>query len=159
LARQDEAMEIYRNSTVCPILAGDGCPQKRVFDVMMSGCIPVVLHYARSDEQGWPSWYKEGACSIRLTYPFAKGTFAGDPMAGIDWESLVIPVNGSCGFPCMKSTIEAVMKDTERLTELRRRLRKVASLFSYGLEAESSASMDAFAALLVKLKHYIVNSS
>jgi hypothetical protein len=59
----------------------------------------------------------------------------------------------------MKSTIEAVMKDTERLTELRRRLRKVASLFSYGLEAESSASMDAFAALLVKLKHYIVNSS
>jgi hypothetical protein len=155
LARQEEAMEIYRNSTVCPILAGDECPQKRIFDVMMSGCIPVVFRYDASNEQGWPSWYRQHSCSIRVTYPFARGTFFGDEKAGIDWESLVIQVNASCGFPCMKSTIEGVMEDSERLKKLRLRLRNVAALFSYGLDKEANQYPDAFAALLVSLKHYV----
>lgn len=155
LARQDEAMEIYRNSTVCPILAGDQCPQKRIFDVMMSGCIPVVFRYDTSNEQGWPSWFQSKSCSIRVTYPFARGTFFGDEKAGIDWESLVIQVNATCGFPCMKSTIEGVMDDSERLKQLRLGLRNFAALFSYGLDKDTNQFPDAFAALLVSLKHYV----
>ncbi|KAK1741967.1 hypothetical protein QTG54_007540 [Skeletonema marinoi] len=36
---------IYKHSVFCPVLPGDSPPQKRFFDVIIMGCIPVVLAF------------------------------------------------------------------------------------------------------------------
>lgn len=153
LKRHDVAMHIYRNSTFCPVLAGDDCGQKRFFDVILSGCIPIVLRYS-SDEQGWPSWFRQGACSIRRAYPFGRGAFFNDTNAGIDYTTLVVEIDASCGLGCIKPTLENLMMNPDKIRRLRRSLMGAARLFTYGLEEESYGYPDAFSALLVTLRHY-----
>jgi hypothetical protein len=149
----DSATEIYRNSTFCPVLPGDGTPQKRFFDVIMSGCIPVVYVFP-GDEDGRPSFHPHRV-SLSRSYPFARGVFFNDTNAGIDIESLVIAINGTCGVPCMKEKLEAEIANTETLTNRRLMLRKYASLFSLGLDNEQHTSVDAFSATIVTLRHHL----
>jgi hypothetical protein len=153
LESADSAMEIYRNSTFCPVLPGDGTPQKRFFDVIMSGCIPVVYVFP-GDEDGWPSFHPHRV-SLTRSYPFAKGVLFNDTNAGVDIESLVIAINGTCGVPCMKETLEAEIANTETLTHRRLMLRKYASLFALGLDSEQHSSVDAFSATIVTLRHHL----
>jgi hypothetical protein len=155
--RQKDIMGLYGNSTFCPILPGDGCPQKRFFDVLLSGCIPIVPLYEKSAEEGYPSFFAEGSCSIRSTYPFARGTFFGDSSAGIDYTELVVTFDASCGLPCMKGAMETVMNDRAALQRLRRNIQKHARLFAFGLGAEASQHVDAFTASLVQIRHYLHN--
>ena len=167
LKRHDVAMDMYRNSIFCPILPGDDCGQKRFFDVVLSGCIPVVLRYSTSDEPEWPSWFREGACSIRRAYPFGRGAFFNDPHAGMDYTTLVVEINvsssssssssggGCCGLSCIKPTLEhLIMMEPDKIRTLRRNLMSAARLFTYGLEEDSYRYPDAFSALLVTLRHY-----
>ena len=153
LRRHDVAMEVYRNSTFCPILAGDDCGQKRFFDVILSGCIPVVLRYS-SDEDDWPSWFHRNKCSIRRSYPFAQGTFYKDANAGIDYSTIVVEVDGDCGLTCIKPTLEELLRKPDKMRQLRRNLMGMAKLLTYGLDDDSFAYSDAFSALLVNLRHY-----
>ena len=153
LKRHDIAMNIYRNSTFCPILPGDDCAQKRFFDVILSGCIPVVLRYP-SDEKGWPSWFARGECSIRRAYPFGRGSFFNDENAGIDYRTFVVEIDDDCGLECMKPKLEELMSKPDTVRLLRRNLMSFARLLSYGLDEASYGYIDAFSALLVTLRHY-----
>lgn len=157
--RSQDIMALYGNSTFCPILPGDGCPQKRFFDVLLSGCIPVVPFHDKSAEEGTPSFFTNGACSVRSTYPFAKGTFFGDDTAGINYaDDLVVPFNGTCGLSCMKGAMEAVIKNDDELQRLRRNIQTYVRLFAFGLgPKETNQRVDAFAASLVQIRHYLRN--
>ena len=157
LTNHDDVMKLYQNAIFCPTLAGDDCGQKRFFDVLMSGCIPVVVSYPDSDEPTWPSWFKPQSCSIRRSYPYSVGTFYGDIKAGINFMDFVVQVNGTCGLKCMKSTLEELMNQPLEVTRMRMGLRKYAHLFSYGIGNASSESVDAFSALLVTIRHYLAS--
>ena len=150
-------MDIYRNSIFCPILMGDECAQKRFFDVLLAGCIPVVMEY-EGDEENSVSWYSNKRCSVRRTYPFARGVYFDDLDAGLDYMSLVVSVNGTCGLPCMKIELEDVMKDKERLKNIRYTMYKYALLFTNSLDpAQNDNHPDAFSAMTVTLRHYLRN--
>mmetsp|Transcript_6879 Transcript_6879/g.12003 ORF Transcript_6879/g.12003 Transcript_6879/m.12003 type:complete len:242 (-) Transcript_6879:94-819(-) len=176
--RQDNISALYQDSVFCLILPGDGCPQKRFFDVMLNGCIPLVLYFKESDEDGYPTFYQwSNSCSIRRTYPYAKGTFFEDAAAGIDYTSLVVTFDGLSGFDDLKPSIEAALQDKERLIRIRQTIRNYVTLFSYGLPTSSSSSSslsdvkdkadtgelsssfsyapDAFMATLVSIRHYL----
>jgi hypothetical protein len=148
--------EVYNSSVFCPILPGDGCPQKRFFDVILNGCIPVVPVFTPSDERGYPTFWKwSDRCSIRRTYPFSKGYFFDDLDAGIDYMSLVVAFDGFCGIPCMKSAMEAVMRNSTELQRLRGTMKEYAGLFTFGLGENMYKNVDAFTAMLVSVRHYL----
>ena len=150
-----DPMDVYRQSVFCPILMGDECAQKRFFDVIFAGCIPVVLEF-EGDEYGWPSWYNHKRCSVRRTYPFARGTYFDDMKAGIDYASFVVAINGTCGLPCMKAELEQIMKQEEILKKIRDKMSKYALLFTIGLDPDqNNKSPDAFHAMMVTLRHYL----
>lgn len=155
LTQHQQVMQMYQDAIFCPILAGDDCGQKRLFDVILSGCIPVVLSYQDSDEPTWASWFKPGLCSIRRSFPYSRGTFYGDGVAGIDYTEFVVQVNGTCGLECIKSTLEEIMNKPNELQRMRMGLKQYAHLFSYGLGESSGTSVDAFSALLVSIRHYL----
>mmetsp|Transcript_12544 Transcript_12544/g.20888 ORF Transcript_12544/g.20888 Transcript_12544/m.20888 type:complete len:625 (+) Transcript_12544:44-1918(+) len=149
-------MEIYNQSIFCPILPGDGCPQKRFFDVILSGCIPIVPIFTPSDEEGYPTFYQwSDRCSIRRTYPFSKGYFFEDQNAGIDYMSIVVTFDGFCGIKCMKSAMEEVMGNATELKRLRTTMKEYVGLFTFGLDENMYKSVDAFTAMLVTLRHYL----
>lgn len=151
-----EITNVYRSSVFCPVLPGDGCPQKRFFDVILSGCIPVVPRFTPSDEEGYPTFFRwQNMCSIRRTYPFARGSFFDDRAAGIDYESLVVSFDGPCGITCMKPAIEQAMKNATEMKRLRENMKTYAKLFAFGLDGNMYKSMDAFSAMLVTMRHYI----
>jgi hypothetical protein len=150
-----EIMEMYRDSIFCPCLRGDSPPQKRIFDVILSGCIPVVIEH-ESNEPGYPSHFAARATSIRVTYPFAKGSFYNYANMGVDFSDLAVTVPGSCGFDCFISTLQDLLvnhKDVVR--EKQRKISEYASLFSFGMEQNGLVHADAVAALLVQARHYI----
>jgi len=78
--------EAYHDSVFCPCLRGDAPPQKRVFDAMLSGCIPVVLEYDPTGDQHYPSHFTSGTWTTRQTYPYVRGTFSGYDNMGIDYR-------------------------------------------------------------------------
>lgn len=154
--QQDEIIDLYRNSTFCPILPGDNCPQKRFFEVIMNGCIPVVPHFNHSNEDGFPTFFRySGFCSTRITYPFSTGTFLNDTLAGINYMDLVVPFDGFCSLDCMKPAMEKVLANATELRRLRSNLYTFSRFFRYGLGKDAYASMDAFSAIAVELRHYI----
>ena len=152
-----DMVAVYNESIFCPILPGDGCAQKRFFDVILNGCIPVVPIFHKSDDtDGYPTFFRwEGLCSIRRTYPFARGTFFGDETAGIDYQSLVVTFDGFCGIACMKGAMDQVLSNTTELKRLQISLKDYAKLATFGLDDNMYRSVDAFAAMLVQLRHYV----
>jgi hypothetical protein len=155
LTNHGQVLQTYQDSVFCPTLAGDDCGQKRFFDVIMSGCIPVVLSYPTSDEAPtWPSWFKPGQCSLRRSYPYSRGTFHADIQAGIDFTDFVVQVNGTCGLDCLRSTLEGISPD--EVKQKREGLRRYAHLFSYGI-GETTANVDTFSTLMVSIRHYLAS--
>ena len=67
--------ENYRNTVFCPVLKGDLPYQKRFYDVIVSGCIPVVWLQKSSGqkETGCYSWWGHGAPNYAMTHAFARG--------------------------------------------------------------------------------------
>lgn len=120
MPQEQAAFELYQDSIFCLILPGDGPAQKRFFDVILSGCIPVAFVLDRyGDNSGvvssdnhnrHPSWWDgldatvSMQTSIRTAYPFAKGLFPDQPDLGIDYESFVVQIRPSaengCHFGC-----------------------------------------------------------
>lgn len=160
-ATEHDFMQVYQQSTFCLVLPGDGPPQKRFFDVIMSGCIPVVLSF-QQESASHPSWFTNRASpsqpkTVRQSYPFPRGFFWDNPQLGIDFFSFVVQLDGDhCElFQCLKPTLEAILQNTTELTRLRTNLKRHAVLFSYGLEENSFRYFDAFAVLLWQLGHYL----
>lgn len=148
----------YRKSLFCPILPGDGPPQKRFFDAILNGCIPVLPMWWSLDRHNeYQSAWKEYGASIQKTYPYHIGTYFGDDTVGIDYRNdLFVTFNGTCGLACLKGAMEQAMANQTNLHRLQTNLRKYAQLFTYGLEENRYQSVDAFTALLVGLRHYVI---
>lgn len=141
---------MYKDSIFCPTLPGDTPPQKRFFDVILMGCIPVVLAFDTHDN--YTSWHQPGGRSIYDSFPWIKGSNNTHPQNEIDYHSFVVEVRGVENF---LPTIEALMQN---YTEIRRRqlnLMKYASYFSYGMGVDSHAYPDAFTKILESLRYHL----
>lgn len=145
----------YGDTIFCPCIRGDQSPQKRIFDSILNGCIPVVLSYNSSNEESL-SFYAKHGDTIRQTYPFAEGNFDKWPNMGIDWRDLVVSVDGSCGPKCILPTLEKLLSNHwDMLVYKQHTLAKYAKLFSVGMETNGLQHVDAVSALLVHARHYI----
>eukprot|EP00584_Thalassiosira_punctigera_P025694 CAMPEP_0172557006 /NCGR_PEP_ID=MMETSP1067-20121228/70855_1 /TAXON_ID=265564 ORGANISM="Thalassiosira punctigera, Strain Tpunct2005C2" /NCGR_SAMPLE_ID=MMETSP1067 /ASSEMBLY_ACC=CAM_ASM_000444 /LENGTH=506 /DNA_ID=CAMNT_0013345967 /DNA_START=356 /DNA_END=1876 /DNA_ORIENTATION=- len=142
---------MYRDSVFCPTFPGDTPPQKRFFDVIMMGCIPVVLEF--DTNEGKKSWHQPGGQPIENSYPWIKGSNSTDPSNEIDYRSFVVAVTG--GVENVRPTVEAIMRN---YTEVRRRqlaLMEVAPYFSYGMGEDAHRYPDAFSKILSALRYYL----
>mmetsp|Transcript_31985 Transcript_31985/g.58611 ORF Transcript_31985/g.58611 Transcript_31985/m.58611 type:complete len:462 (-) Transcript_31985:453-1838(-) len=143
---------MYQDSIFCPTLPGDTPPQKRFFDVIMMGCIPVVLEFD-SGQEGKKSWHQNGGQPLENSYPWIQGSNSTDPKNEIDYRSFVVVVTG--GVQNVRPAIEALMQN---YTEVRRRqltLMKYAPYFSYGMGADAHKYPDAFSKILEGLRFYV----
>ena len=153
---EEEIFRLYKDSIFCPCLHGDTPGQKRIFDVWLSGCIPVVLEYDQSHETGYPSHFEPGGSSIRIVYPFVRGNFFDEPDMGIDYHQLLVPINGTCGVPCLIPTLEKLLVDEpQQIQQIQDNIAQVVSLFSFGMEDNTLRYPDAVAAALVQIRHYL----
>merc|ERR1712066_510391 len=73
--------EMFR-SVFCPVVQGDVPHQKRLFDAMLTGCIPVVAAFP-AHEEGQVSWWLPGGPPIERMVPFPDD---------IDYRSFVLEV-------------------------------------------------------------------
>ena len=150
--------ELYRSSTFCLILPGDATWQKRFFDVMLNGCIPLVPSFFPSNERDtkYVTFYRwRGHPSTRTTYPWSKGIFFGDDDAGIDYMDLVLPFDGYNPYPSLAETVERTLQNVTEVHRLRRNIMKFVQLFTHGLDDNMYRYADAFTATLVALRHYV----
>ena len=149
--------QAYRDSIFCPCLRGDEPPQKRIFDVLLGGCIPIVLEHTPSFEEGWPSFFAPTSHSIRQTYPFSRGNFFNHTDMGVEFRDMVValPADG-CGIKCVVQTVEELLtKRPEVILAKQRNIAKYAALFSYGMEQNGLKYPDAVSAMLVQVRHYV----
>jgi hypothetical protein len=150
-----DIQQAYRESIFCPCLRGDEPPQKRFFDALLSGCIPVVLDHP-SSELPHRSYFASNAHSNRITYPLAKGSFANDTEMGIDYSELVVAINETCNFNCMMPILEdLIVNHPDIIREKQENIARYASLFSYGMEENGMQFPDAILGMLVQVRHYV----
>jgi hypothetical protein len=153
LSNERDILQAYQNATFCLILPGDAPIGNRVYDTIMSGCVPVMLKY--TDKNGEVAWFKfrKRLVPNHVVYPFAKGIFSDD--VGIDYGSMVVEVDmDKCGLKCIAPILEQVMANKTELKRLQSNLRRHAALLSYGLEENAYRTFDAFGLLLWQLGHY-----
>ena len=159
LPNEQETMKLYRQSVFCPFLRGDTPQQKRLFDTIMSGCIPVVLAYKWADSASNglndTSYFTSGVSNSKWL-PYAKGSFDGYPNMGIDYSELVVEIDGNCGIPCMKPVLESLMNSPEALKEKQQVLAKYSRLFAHGLGNNGFKFVDAVTAMLVQARHKVL---
>ena len=67
-------------SVFCFAPPGDDPYTKRIFDILLSGCIPVVFTYSAG---GGSSWWYSGGPLVSESFPFAEE---------LDWGRLVVEV-------------------------------------------------------------------
>ena len=147
---------LYRNSTFCLILKGDFCAQKRFFEALLNGCIPVVPTY-RNGTHGIGTHVYDETCDVASTYPFSRGSLTPGDGGGVDMLSdVVLTFEGEkCGYPCMREPMKRLLSNWTALQERQLRLREYALLSSFGLTDASYGYPDAFMAFVVALRHKV----
>jgi hypothetical protein len=147
----EEISELYQESVFCPCLPGDTVTQKRFFDAILNGCLPVVLRFPHGSDQTWHPFENS---RLRNALPFAhSGQFSADLL--VNYSDFVVEVD----LPA--SNLTKAMSEwlqPEHAQELKRRqeaMRTVAPFLTYGLGPHAHQSEDAFARLLRALKHYV----
>lgn len=157
MPNEKDVMASYRDSIFCPCLRGDSPPQKRFFDSILSGCIPVVLTYPAKGDRHHVSHFAKDTESTRVTYPYSRDIFFKTPSMGLRYEDFIVEVDGECGPSCILPTLEKLL--TRNMTEVEKKfqtLQRVASLFSYGMRKDNALVYgDAVSAILVQARHYI----
>ena len=156
-------LDDYRNSIFCPVLAGDYSWQGRFFDVVLSGCIPIVLQWKFPNGQD-KSWFLPPQDSMSVTiqqaYPLAKGMFGHDVSIELDYESFVVacPANEknesdvSILLRTMKEWIENRPEDIRVIQE---RLRQAALALSWGIGPDAHQYDDSFRRVIRILRRYV----
>ena len=160
--------DAYRDSILCLCLPGDGTAQKRFFDVIMSGCLPVVIEWKIYNDTDI-SWFmpdniplqnnewKFALTSHALTAP----TSATYPYwNNIDYKSFVVRVPGNVHnisdmshiLPYLENNI---LNNATLLRQMQLSLMKYAPLFSWGMGSDAHVYEDAFTELLKVLKQYV----
>eukprot|EP01082_Thalassiosira_pseudonana_P015880 g13945.t1 g13945 contig9:793464-795238(+) len=146
--------EMYSGSVFCPTLPGDAPSQKRFFDVILVGCLPVVLSFdTEMPSVSKKSWHSPNGFPIEDSYPWIKGSSSIQQEHEIDYESFVVQVEG--GVENVKPVLETLLKNS---TEIERRqvlMMKYASYFSYGMGTDSHVYEDAFAKTLQSIRYYL----
>ena len=159
------ALDDYANSVFCPILPGDIAWQRRFFDAILSGCLPLVLSWETPDKPGGKSWFLKSSrdnrprtYSIQQSYPFAKGLFNDE--IEIDYESFVVECPGRPYFErdvtCLRHTMEDLL--LRRPDEIRKRqlaMKKIALSFTFGLGKDAHRYHDGFARIVKALRFYV----
>jgi hypothetical protein len=158
LSNERDVLDLYQDSIFCPCLRGDTPAQKRIFDALLSGCIPVVLEYESYDSRSrYPSHFEPKRTSIRTVYPFSIGSFKGNPDMGIDYSKIMVTIDGACGIPCLVPTLkDLLLNHRDQVREMQENIGRVARLFSFGMEHNSMKHIDAIAAILVRIHHYVI---
>jgi hypothetical protein len=160
-----EALQAYEDSIFCPVLAGDVAWQSRFFDVIMSGCLPVVLSW-QIPEGNATSWFvphynvRPSTSTIQESYPFAKGVFRGDATIELDYEAFVVQAPGNETDERDVSNILKVMENMllHQPEEIQRRqllMKDAAIAFTYGLGEDSHRYNDAFARIVSALQRHV----
>eukprot|EP00584_Thalassiosira_punctigera_P024351 CAMPEP_0172574100 /NCGR_PEP_ID=MMETSP1067-20121228/136531_1 /TAXON_ID=265564 ORGANISM="Thalassiosira punctigera, Strain Tpunct2005C2" /NCGR_SAMPLE_ID=MMETSP1067 /ASSEMBLY_ACC=CAM_ASM_000444 /LENGTH=560 /DNA_ID=CAMNT_0013366723 /DNA_START=93 /DNA_END=1775 /DNA_ORIENTATION=+ len=160
-------MQLYRDSVFCPSFRGDLPAQKRFFDAILSGCIPVVMAHRRAKnrrtgeyEPCETSYFSPGA-PLSMVYPWARGSFGErHPDMGVDYSQLVVEIDAvDCGVDCIPKTLEKLMEDPVALRQKQYSLARYARLFSYGMGDDALRPVDAMSALLVRARHFVVHEA
>jgi hypothetical protein len=148
----------YAESTFCPILPGDNSWQRRFFDVILTGCLPIVLYWNNSQGTTWfvPKSLDRVSPTIQMSYPFAKGLFSDDNLA-IDYESFVISCPGNEGdlsdVSCLRESMLRMLEHEPDEIHVRQlQMKKFASAFTYGLGNDAHRYDDAFARIIRAIK-------
>jgi hypothetical protein len=155
----ESVLALYRDSILCPILPGDTSWQRRFFDVISSGCIPLVIEWTLFD--GSRSWFTPTNMpahhlhSIQDSYPFFKGEYQNSEME-VDYDSFLVKITGNAvkeqDFRGLREKIEEILADEEGLRRRQKFLAKFATRLSYGLGADAHRYKDAFWGILQALK-------
>ena len=134
-----------RRAQLCPVVPAENVfsGTKRLFDVMLAGCLPVVIAFRTTLGSG-VSWWRQNGAPIEWSLPF---------FGVIDWQRLVIEVPVEDLLAAPMSFVAAVLSIShEEREEKRRYLREVRGLLGYDL-AESRRGQDAFDAILADVRH------
>jgi hypothetical protein len=159
-----ETFSYYNESIFCPCLPGDLAWQKRFFDALISGCIPVVLKFDTPNLPGGKSWFlPEGEsgelASVQQAYPFAKGAFGGKTDIEIDYESFVlevpIDVKSQDNVSGVVKSMEAILSDPFELRRRQLAMMKSALSFTYGMGKDAHQHDDAFSRILKTVRYYL----
>jgi hypothetical protein len=155
MGNEVEILETYRDTIFCPCLRGDEPPQKRFFDVILSGCLPVVLEHPAIHD-GHYSWFAAGSAAIHDVFPFATRTFYGRAEMGIEYSDFVVSVNGTCGSRCILPHLEhLLLHEMDKLQAMQDKMKEFARLFSFGMAENSFTGVDAVSSILVSARHYV----
>jgi hypothetical protein len=157
---EQDALKAYGNSIFCPVLAGDVCWQKRFYDVIFTGCLPVVLEWTDHNRStSWRSWFKPTGTPVDECYPFMKGQFGNDDSIEIDYDEFVVRSPGNVSnkkdVSSIRKTMALLVKDTSRIQKMQLALMKAAQRMSFGLGVDAHQSNDAFAHILRALAHVV----
>ncbi|KAL7432081.1 hypothetical protein ACHAXM_002928 [Skeletonema potamos] len=143
---------IYKHSVFCPTLPGDGPTQKRFFDVIAMGCIPVVLAFETDmSSQSKTSWHAPGGHPVEYSLPFAKHSTSISTENEIDYDSFVVKIK-EVGE--MRETLESLFRNHSEIQRLQLNLMKNAQYFLYGIGDDSHLYEDAFAKIVQSLEYY-----
>ena len=143
---------LYKNSVFCPVLPGDNPPQKRFFDVIIMGCIPVVLAFeTEMTSQSKESWHSPGGYPVELSYPFAKYSNSISPENEIDYDSFVVKVKD---VGSIRETLIGLLQNRTEIERLQSNLMKNAQFFLFGMGEDSHSYEDAFAKVVQSLEYY-----
>jgi hypothetical protein len=172
-AHKDGLYGLYRRAIFCPILAGDITWQRRFFDVMACGCLPVVMSYKLSlphtqkdnmsgiqkdMQNNWTehhSWFVPehafeigDTWSVRESYPYLEH---------IDYRGFTVEVEGNLtvhdDLSHVAHTLEELSKSA--LHQKQVAMSKAAVSFLYGVGPDAHRYEDAFAHLIRSLRTYL----
>jgi hypothetical protein len=162
--RRVDFYEAYRNAVLCPILPGDNCWQRRFYDVIRNGCLPVIMEWPLLNG-GSRSWHAPESCPMRDTYPLAKGQLmlgrgynnSRDDLE-IDYDSFVVRAPGNLendsNMTSMLTAMQDVLADPVELARRQRNMMAVARRFTFGVGPNAHGTHDAFADVMKTLEHF-----
>lgn len=137
----------YQDAVFCPTLPGDTPPQKRFFDVVLMGCLPVVLAFETVGGARNVSWHQPGGRPVEDSYPWIRGSRSARDE--IDYRSFVVEVEGGVGN--VRPTLEALLRNHAEVRRRQLALMRHAPSFSYGVGADAHRHPDAFSKILESL--------
>jgi hypothetical protein len=145
----EEMFTFYQDSTFCPCLPGDTVTQKRFFDVILSGCIPVVLKFRHP---AYDSWHPFERSKIDNTVPFAHPLQYGPDLL-INYSTFVVQADSPKD---LSQTMANIIMNPEELRRRQTAMARVAPILTYGLGPQNSHRYeDAFSMLLRGLKQHL----
>lgn len=151
-----DAFAAYHDSVFCPILPGDSAWQRRFFDVLMSGCLPLVIEWEMERGLSWHT--PEEDRDPKDVYPFFPGGFYNERNSLIDYNSFVVRVPGNRRkkrkFSAVQTVVEELLANPQKLKQKQLRLMENAPKLAYGLGLDAHKYDDVFHRILKAMAQY-----